>query len=62
MTNNEFMPTRESRDRFFVAKIDGQEKLFVLHSDHSICIASVSGLVIVEVAEKVLSEFIGLAA
>jgi hypothetical protein len=46
------------RDRFFVARVDGQEKLFVLHPDNSISIAAVT----IEPVETLLAELRGLAA
>jgi hypothetical protein len=56
---------QESRspDRFFVGRVDGKRTVFTLHSDHSICIASASPPVtVLEPAEKILSELVGLAA
>jgi hypothetical protein len=48
-------------DRFFWAAIDGQDVLFVMHPDHSVCIAS-SQPEAVSSLEEVLSELRGLAA
>jgi hypothetical protein len=62
-TNQELLPTQESRpDRFFVARIDGRQTVFVLHSDHSVCIAPTTQPVTVEAAETILGELAGLAA
>ena len=66
MTNTaELLPIQESRrpDRFFIARRNGQETLFVLHSDHTICIASTSQPVTaLEPAHELLAELSGLAA
>jgi hypothetical protein len=50
------------RDRFFVARVDGQEKLFVLHADNTICITSASQPVTLESTEQLIGELRGLAA
>jgi len=62
--NQELLPTQESRqDRFFVARIDGCQTMFVLHLDHSVCIApTTQPVTLVESTDAVLSEMSGLAA
>jgi hypothetical protein len=64
--NQELLSSPESRrpDRFFVARIDGRETVFVLHSDHTLCIAPATQPVtsLVESAVVVLGEVSGLAA
>jgi hypothetical protein len=61
MTNTNATESR-GPDRFFIGSIDGQQKLFVLHSDHTICIASTTQPVALEAAEPLLAELRGLAA
>jgi hypothetical protein len=60
----ELLPPQESRqDRFFVARIDGRQTMFVLHADHSICIASTTQPVTaLKPVNEVLAELCGLAA
>jgi hypothetical protein len=58
-------PIQESRgpDRYFVACIDGRQTVFVLHADHSVCIApTTQPVTVVEPTETVLGELVGLAA
>jgi hypothetical protein len=65
MTNTaELLLTQESRrpDRFFIARHNGQETLFVLHTDHTLCIARTTQPVAIEAAETVMAELRGLAA
>jgi hypothetical protein len=52
----------QARDRFFVARVDGQDTLFVLHADHSVRIAMMPGPVTIEPAEQLIAELSGLAA
>jgi hypothetical protein len=51
-------------DRFFISRIDGKLTMFVLHADHSVCIAPATQPVtsLVESAMVVLGEVSGLAA
>jgi hypothetical protein len=63
--NQELFTVAESRrqDRFFVGRIDGHETMFVLHADHSVCIAlATQPVTLVESCEMVLAEVSGLAA
>jgi hypothetical protein len=55
-------PLTECRDRFFFGAIDGQSKLFVLHPDHTVCIASSQPERVSESINEVLAELQGLAA
>jgi len=56
-------PNAESLDRFFVARIDGRQTMFVLHADKSVCIApTTQPITSVEPAEMVPGELCGLAA
>lgn len=61
--NQEVLTTQASRpDRFFVACIDGRSTMFVLHADHSVCIAPATQPVTsVEPATTILAELAGLA-
>jgi hypothetical protein len=63
MTNTQPISEFGGPDRFFVARVDGKETLFVVHAaDHSICIASSQPVTVIEPAEKILDELVGLAA
>ena len=63
-THTELFTATESRrpDRFFVACIDGRQTMFVLHSDHTLCIATATPPVMfVESTDEVIATFRDLA-
>ena len=46
-----------------MARIDGRQTMFVLHADHCVCIApATQPVALVESADAVLGEVVGLAA
>jgi hypothetical protein len=60
--NTHTTPLPECRDRFFVARTDGRQTMFVLHADHSVCIApATQPVTVVESTKMVLGEMSGLA-
>ena len=62
--NSTQIPESRRPDRFFVARIDEKPTMFILHADHTLCIAPATQPVtaLVESTDVVLGEVSGLAA